>query len=80
MHLKNSDPNKTAEGIASEQDLWELAESWGVCGQCRCPLTDEELRNLFGRVVPVGGPAENRAAVAAAVLRASERAWDEGRE
>jgi hypothetical protein len=80
MLFKSDDLTKTAEGIASERDLWTLADGWDVCGQCRCPLTDEELRAVFARVRPVGGPRDNRAAVMAAVLAASERAWDEGRE
>ena len=80
MKFQSANQNETAQGIASEQDLWTLAEDWGVCGQCRCPLNDEELREVFSRVAPVGLPVENREAVAAAVLEASENAWAEGRE
>jgi hypothetical protein len=80
MKFKSNNVNETAEGIACEADLWALVEDWGVCGQCRCPLTDGELREVFSRVSPVGLPAENCEAVAAAVLEASENAWAEGRE
>lgn len=69
-----------AKGIASDQDLWDLAER--ICEPHRCPLTDPELRDVFRRTLPIegGDETDNLEALKAAIYRASERAWDEGRE
>lgn len=69
-----------AAGIASDGDLWDLAER--VCEPHRCPLTDPEIRAVFAKTPPVvgGDKAANLQTLKDAIYRASERAWDEGRE
>lgn len=68
--------NQCAAGVATFPDLWEVAWSREVVGNCECPLTEQEVLRVFHGLRPVGTPDENLEALRVALVEACQVAWE----